>query len=104
MAHAVVCGIPYSFIVAEPLATSAAIFLTHDHDDHVDPRTLFHLPRTFPFSFQAGRIVVSCIMIIFLFFANLGLPMCQRWLMEIHGNLRVEKLFRCRFMGKILVT
>lgn len=30
------------------LPRSAAIFLTHDHDDHVDPRTLAHLPKEIP--------------------------------------------------------
>ncbi len=27
------------------LPRPAAVFLTHDHDDHVDPRTLLHLPK-----------------------------------------------------------
>lgn len=26
----------------------SAVFLTHDHDDHVDPRTLLHLPKETP--------------------------------------------------------
>jgi L-ascorbate metabolism protein UlaG (beta-lactamase superfamily) len=30
------------------LPQPAAIFLTHDHDDHVDPRTLLHLPKDIP--------------------------------------------------------
>jgi L-ascorbate metabolism protein UlaG (beta-lactamase superfamily) len=30
------------------LPRPAAIFLTHDHDDHVDPRTLLHLPKDIP--------------------------------------------------------
>jgi len=30
------------------LPRPAAIFLTHDHDDHVDPRTLFHVPKDIP--------------------------------------------------------
>jgi hypothetical protein len=30
------------------LPKPAAIFLTHDHDDHVDPRTLLHLPKETP--------------------------------------------------------
>ncbi len=30
------------------LPRPAAIFLTHDHDDHVDPRTLYHLPKDIP--------------------------------------------------------
>lgn len=30
------------------LPQPAAVFLTHDHDDHVDPRTLFHLPKDVP--------------------------------------------------------
>ena len=30
------------------LPRPAAVFLTHDHDDHVDPRTLVHLPKDTP--------------------------------------------------------
>ena len=30
------------------LPRPAAIFLTHDHDDHVDPRTLLHFPKDTP--------------------------------------------------------
>ena len=30
------------------LPRPAAIFLTHDHDDHVDPRTLLHMPKDIP--------------------------------------------------------
>ncbi len=30
------------------LPQPAAVFLTHDHDDHVDPRTLLHLPKDVP--------------------------------------------------------
>jgi len=30
------------------LPEPAAVFLTHDHDDHVDPRTLLHLPKEVP--------------------------------------------------------
>ena len=30
------------------LPAPAAIFLTHDHDDHVDPRTLVHMPKDTP--------------------------------------------------------
>jgi len=30
------------------LPTPSAVFLTHDHDDHVDPRTLLHLPKDVP--------------------------------------------------------
>ncbi|MEC9005784.1 MAG: hypothetical protein VX564_02505 [Nitrospirota bacterium] len=30
------------------LPEPAAVFLTHDHDDHVDPRTLLHLPKDIP--------------------------------------------------------
>ena len=30
------------------LPKPTAIFLTHDHDDHVDPRTLLHLPKDTP--------------------------------------------------------
>ncbi len=30
------------------LPRPSAIFLTHDHDDHVDPRTLYHMPKDVP--------------------------------------------------------
>ncbi len=30
------------------LPRPAAVFLTHDHDDHVDPRSLLHLPKDIP--------------------------------------------------------
>ncbi len=30
------------------LPRPSVIFLTHDHDDHVDPRTLLHLPKDIP--------------------------------------------------------
>ena len=30
------------------LPRPAGVFLTHDHDDHVDPRTLLHLPKDTP--------------------------------------------------------
>jgi L-ascorbate metabolism protein UlaG (beta-lactamase superfamily) len=30
------------------LPRPAAVFLSHDHDDHVDPRTLLHLPKDVP--------------------------------------------------------
>ena len=30
------------------LPRPTAIFLTHDHDDHVDPRTLLHMPKDIP--------------------------------------------------------
>lgn len=33
----------------------AAVFLTHDHDDHVDPRTLLHLPKDTPIVVPSRR-------------------------------------------------
>ncbi len=33
----------------------AAVFLTHDHDDHVDPRTLLHLPKDVPIIVPSRR-------------------------------------------------
>jgi hypothetical protein len=33
----------------------AAVFLTHDHDDHVDPRTLLHLPKDIPIIVPSRR-------------------------------------------------
>jgi L-ascorbate metabolism protein UlaG (beta-lactamase superfamily) len=37
------------------LPRPAAIFLTHDHDDHVDPRTLFHMPKDVPILVPSRR-------------------------------------------------
>ena len=39
---------PVPSLWANLLPRPAAIFLTHDHDDHVDPRTLLHLPKDVP--------------------------------------------------------
>lgn len=37
------------------LPRPAAVFLTHDHDDHVDPRTLLHLPKDIPIIVPSRR-------------------------------------------------
>ncbi len=37
------------------LPKPAAIFLTHDHDDHVDPRTLLHVPKDTPIVVPSRR-------------------------------------------------
>lgn len=37
------------------LPIPAAVFLTHDHDDHVDPRTLLHLPKDTPIIVPSRR-------------------------------------------------
>jgi hypothetical protein len=37
------------------LPRPAAVFLTHDHDDHVDPRTLLHLPKDTPIIVPSHR-------------------------------------------------
>lgn len=37
------------------LPKPAAVFLTHDHDDHVDPRTLLHLPKETPIIIPSRR-------------------------------------------------
>ena len=37
------------------LPKPAAIFLTHDHDDHVDPRTLLHVPKEVPIIIPSRR-------------------------------------------------
>ena len=37
------------------LPQPAAVFLTHDHDDHVDPRTLLHLPKDVPIIVPSRR-------------------------------------------------
>ncbi len=39
---------PVPSLWANLLPRPAGIFLTHDHDDHVDPRTLYHLPKDVP--------------------------------------------------------
>ncbi|MCP9440058.1 MAG: MBL fold metallo-hydrolase [Nitrospira sp.] len=37
------------------LPKPSAVFLTHDHDDHVDPRTLLHLPKETPIIVPSRR-------------------------------------------------
>lgn len=37
------------------LPKPAGVFLTHDHDDHVDPRTLLHLPKETPIIVPSRR-------------------------------------------------
>lgn len=37
------------------LPKPSAVFLTHDHDDHVDPRTLLHLPKDTPIIVPSRR-------------------------------------------------
>lgn len=37
------------------LPRPSAMFLTHDHDDHVDPRTLFHMPKDIPVIIPSRR-------------------------------------------------
>lgn len=37
------------------LPKPSAVFLTHDHDDHVDPRTLLHLPKEIPIIVPSRR-------------------------------------------------
>ena len=37
------------------LPKPAAVFLTHDHDDHMDPRTLLHLPKDTPIIVPSHR-------------------------------------------------
>jgi hypothetical protein len=37
------------------LPSPSAVFLTHDHDDHVDPRTLLHLPKETPIVIPSRR-------------------------------------------------
>jgi L-ascorbate metabolism protein UlaG (beta-lactamase superfamily) len=37
------------------LPRATAIFLTHDHDDHVDPRTLLHVPKDTPIIVPSRR-------------------------------------------------
>ncbi len=42
---------PWGGLLPKP----AAVFLTHDHDDHVDPRTLLHLPKDTPIIVPARK-------------------------------------------------
>jgi hypothetical protein len=46
---------PVPSLWADLLPKPAGIFLTHDHDDHVDPRTLFHLPKDIPICIPSRR-------------------------------------------------
>jgi L-ascorbate metabolism protein UlaG (beta-lactamase superfamily) len=46
---------PVPSIWTSLLPRPAAVFLTHDHDDHVDPRTLLHLPKDLPIVVPSRR-------------------------------------------------
>jgi hypothetical protein len=46
---------PVPSLWANLLPRPSAIFLTHDHDDHVDPRTLYHLPKDIPIIVPSRR-------------------------------------------------
>ena len=46
---------PVPSLWASLLPRPAAIFLTHDHDDHVDPRTLLALPKDIPIVVPSRR-------------------------------------------------
>ncbi|MGE0645549.1 MAG: MBL fold metallo-hydrolase [Nitrospira sp.] len=46
---------PLPSLWGELLPKPAAVFLTHDHDDHVDPRTLLHLPKNIPIIVPSRR-------------------------------------------------
>lgn len=46
---------PVASLWTSLLPRPAAIFLTHDHDDHVDPRTLLHLPKDTPIIVPSRR-------------------------------------------------
>lgn len=46
---------PVPSLWGELVPRPAAIFLTHDHDDHVDPRTLLHLPKEIPIVVPSRR-------------------------------------------------
>lgn len=46
---------PEPSLWASLLPKPSAIFLTHDHDDHVDPRTLLHLPKETPIIVPSQR-------------------------------------------------
>ena len=46
---------PVPSLWANLLPKPAGIFLTHDHDDHVDPRTLLHLPKDIPICVPSRR-------------------------------------------------
>jgi hypothetical protein len=46
---------PVPSLWANLLPRPSAIFLTHDHDDHVDPRTLYHVPKDIPIIVPSRR-------------------------------------------------
>jgi hypothetical protein len=46
---------PVPSLWANLLPHPSGIFLTHDHDDHVDPRTLYHLPKDVPIFVPSRR-------------------------------------------------
>ncbi len=46
---------PVPSLWASLLPRPSGIFLTHDHDDHVDPRTLYHLPKDIPIFVPSRR-------------------------------------------------
>ena len=46
---------PVPSLWGELVPRPAAVFLTHDHDDHVDPRTLLHLPKEIPIIVPSRR-------------------------------------------------
>lgn len=46
---------PVPSLWANLLPRPSGIFLTHDHDDHVDPRTLYHLPKDVPIFVPSRR-------------------------------------------------
>ena len=56
LAAALVCRIDRAVAVGlDSCPKPAAVFLTHDHDDHVDPRTLLHLPKDTPIIVPSRR-------------------------------------------------
>lgn len=46
---------PVPSLWGELIPRPAAVFLTHDHDDHVDPRTLLHVPKEIPIVVPSRR-------------------------------------------------
>ncbi|RMH32764.1 MAG: MBL fold metallo-hydrolase [Nitrospirae bacterium] len=68
------------------LPKPAAIFLTHDHDDHVDPRTLLAFPKETPVIVPSKANRVTCILTTPHCSEALDLPMSSSWPMGRPGR------------------
>ncbi len=86
------------------LPKPAAVFLTHDHDDHVDPRTLLHLPKDTPIIVPSRRNRRCSPTIIYRSCENWDSVASSNWLMERAGRSKEGPCIPCRSMAKTPVT